>query len=94
MQCSDRYGSARAFKCLKFYRGRLVRSGIDRGYQFLPALAFLPARLYASAVLDRALSVVCTCDSIPVTQLTVLLKRVDEWSDATESLLLMCSQVA
>ena len=39
-------------------------------------------------------SVVRTCVSVPVSQVSVLSKHVDEWSDATERLLLMSSQVA
>ena len=67
----------------------------SRSYQFLPTLAFLPVRRYASAALDREgpVSVVWTCVSVPVSQISVLSERVDEWSDASESLLLMSSQV-
>ena len=39
-------------------------------------------------------SVVRTCVSVPVSQVSVLSKHVDELSDATEHLLLMSSQVA
>ena len=37
---------------------------------------------------------VWTCVSVPVSQVSVVSKHVDEWSDATESLAPVSSQVA